>query len=232
LLIDALIHPKNKPDLTTSMFNKKTAIVLSVACTLQNRLDASIESQVIDIKSTFEHLSSCRDSCNSVGKQAFLPTELVDELKKICNFVKTPVVARMVLRWIFFTLNEENVYINELFHRLLLVFLHLIQDISLLHPLQRPECFSLLKTILTCSCVKGTNNNFKIASKSCIDCLVGLMATGFTILPMEFLINISPKLESSVVEHMFVCLQEAVQPPFSVDFHQSWRILQNIRATK
>lgn len=221
MLIDALVHPRKKLDSP----NAKIAIVLSVACTLLSASDASAEAQLNEIKSVVDILLEGRDMCFSIRQNVFGLSSL-EEARKLCGLVKVPVVSAMVLRWISCTLADDDVYINDLFYSLLPIFLQLLQEISLLHALQRPECFTILKTIVLHSCGKGVDSSMKTNAKSCcIDCLIALMVTGFTTLPMDFLVKTAPVFEASVTQHMLISLLDAIQAPFSPQFCRSVRTL-------
>ena len=61
-----------------------------------------------------------------------------------------------------------------------------------------------------------------------LECLIGLMSTGFTTLPMVYLTEIINTQELSVVKYMVSTLLGSVSPPYSTQFQANMRALLSI----
>ena len=227
LLSDALINPKR----VQSSINK-IAMILSLTCCLDRRTLSDIKSvNVSAICGSIKLLIQCRNECLSLRDNPF-GARLSKETKNLRDMIGTPVVSNLILSWISYNINDNNLYIKQSFFDLLPVFLQLIQEISMQHALQRAECFEILKSIFD-SCKRGHDDKYVLRAKcDTSDCMVDVMATGYTILPMKFFLEIISDQESLVVKYIIESILNSIQPPTSKNFRVCLQTLLAMDASK
>lgn len=141
LLIDSLFHGEKKIAVTSPTFNQLVRLLV-VACCFDDSVDGN--RAVKALNTTIDRMQKLRNLCDSIISSAYGSLSF-DQPQLMLTFVETPVLARCMVQWVRFYVNDDAFMTKTPNLALLPVFLQLVAAVSTAHPLQRDDCFDILK---------------------------------------------------------------------------------------
>ena len=160
----------------------------------------------------------CRNDCLGIEKN-------LNHLKinNLRSNIKSPIISSIILCWI-----SHNIVMKEDFPDLLRVFLQLIQEISVQHALKRGRCFDILKNLFR-FCERRYDWNI---IRDILDCMMDVLVTGHSVLPMKFFQEIIPDQDIERVKYIIQSILDSVEPPISPTFRVCLQNLFGMDACK
>lgn len=148
LLVDSMVHRERKiVEVSSSSFGR-LARLLAVACCF-NENSTTDERSLGLLNTTIDRLMKLRTLCDSIINSAYGSLSF-DQPKLILTFVNTPLLARCVLQWVDSYINDDVFMTKTPNLALLPVFLQFVAAVSTTHPLQRDDCFEIIKVRSEC----------------------------------------------------------------------------------
>ena len=213
LLLDALIHSSSSQSVS------KIANIISSICCLGgdnlNRANADVET----ISTSAQSIEECRNDCLSI--KGSVGSSLV--ISKLRKSIENPTLSSIVLSWISYSVDSN---LDSLYD-MLSIFLQLVQEISMKHAMKRPRCFEILTDMFCARQLQGGKAKCDI-----LDCMIDIMVTGYTLVPMQFFSEIISDQESTTVRYLLQSIIDSIETPLSASFRTSLQDLFGIGVCK
>lgn len=243
LCIDALIHPLRLLQEGTS----RVAKLLALACAFDDGFSElrSLASQTRDvpklsfseseydakaeeIKSLEADLIAACGICADIIRMAF-GVLTFEKPAQLISLIDSPAVSMSVIRWMDYHVRDGPLKSNAAFLTILPIFFQIIVTCVEKHPLQRPDCFDVLCSILALSSLSSADDEaskhlatgtYTIISvhENALECMVFLIGCGFTMVPISYIIKQAPGFDAVLLKHTIKLLLASIQPPFSKHF--------------
>lgn len=234
LCVDALIHPQH-----ANQAPARVATLLALACVHDDAPAATAASmttlhqaRALEIGALQADLLAARALCSDIIRSAYGNTDF-DKVLQLVELVRQPCISMAVLRWIDYHVTAGPLVSNAALLTVLPTFFQLLVTAIEQQPLQRPDCFAVLCTILSISSLasadddasnkhfaKETKENYTIMNvhENCVECIVTLMGAGFAIIPMTFLLSKVEAFDIVLLRRALRLILSSVRPPFSKTF--------------
>jgi len=167
--------------------------------------------------------------CSDILRMAYGVTTF-EKPQQLIELMNAPLVSMAVLRWLEYHVKDGPLRSNAAFLSILPFFFQMIVTAIQRHPLQRPDCFAILCAILALSDLSSPDDD--VASKhlatgtytiisvheNALECIVFLIGTGYSIIPITFLLRQAAGLDAVLLKHLVKLLLTTIRPPFSKPF--------------
>jgi len=177
---------------------------------LSGASDADLSQLAAQVRALEADLLQARALCSDVERMAYGVTSFEKPAQLIELMTASPLVSMMVLRWIEYHVKEGPLRSNSAFLSILPFFFQMIVTATQRHPLQRPDCFSALCATLALSSLANPDEDMRdrhmatdrgtytliSVHENALECIVFLIGTGYTIIPISYLARQAPGLDA------------------------------------
>ncbi|CAG0912356.1 unnamed protein product [Notodromas monacha] len=216
LLVDALfkpgmkINPEHKP--------KYISLLAYAASVVETRKDGEKSLKQDELKPTSQAIERAHNVCAGNKTSA----ELLAELSSLYHYLRFPVVAAGITRWVSGVVTEPSYF--KLSVEQTPIHLVLLDEVVLVHHILHEDVFTLLQNLFE---VELEDLEILVQldlKKMIIDRMVNLVSRGYVIPVLKYMANIcqKEKTDYSLVRYFVREILEMVAPPFSKEFMENF----------
>jgi len=162
-----------------------------------------------------------RELCHTMSIATFGVSPVLEVPEEILELMQIPVVSHCVLQRVQSLVTDPNFISGTTYLNLLPLYLQFVLCACDLHPLQRPDCFIVMKEILQQTPdTEEVVESGRVMSmrRDALDSFLHLMGRGYVGEPMAFLKTLIPTLDATLIRHLVLGLLSTASPPFSSEF--------------